>query len=242
MRVIRSLTLRHREGSCGGDGGGVGDLQEWGEDQSVWVLVLFPVTNLGSLYLLLNFISLSVHTMRAVVLKPLVGVVTQSATTRLLGGALSVDRHRCHSRGWLWRRACCNGRRRGWCCSPKLVWGIGGGQHPTHCSLAQQTTTGQSAGYRPTLTCYKATTSPPSCVLLSLHTTLLSLSLSLSLQLCIKFDNEGQNKWVGHTLMKATYQHLAMKHLTRNLSKSSDCVSWPSDQQNSDLDATLQVT
>ena len=147
----------------------------------MWVLVLFPVTNLGSLYLLLNFISLSVHTMRAVVLKPLVGVVTQSAgATRLLGGALSVDRHRRHSWGRLRRRACCNGRRRGRCCSPKLVWGIGGGQHPTHCSLAQQTTTGQSAGYRPTLTCYKATTSTPSCVLLSLHTTLLSLSLSVS--------------------------------------------------------------
>ncbi|MPC30002.1 hypothetical protein E2C01_023256 [Portunus trituberculatus] len=84
--------------------------------------------------------------MRAVVLKPLVGVVTQSAATRLLGGALSVDRHCCHSWGRLRRRACCNGRRRGRCCSPKLVRGIGGGQHPTHCSLAQQTTTGTQCG------------------------------------------------------------------------------------------------
>lgn len=130
----------------------------------MWWVLLGPFTNLGSLNLLLNFISLSVHTLRAVVLKPLLGEVTPAGAAWLLAGAataaaLPVDCHGRHPRGRLRARAwCCrrNGRRCGsWSCSSKRVRATGGRRHPTHCSLAQQTTRGQSAGYTPTLSCYK---------------------------------------------------------------------------------------
>lgn len=164
----------------------------------MWWAQWVPITNLGSLNLLLNFISLSVHTLRAVVLKPLLGEVTPAGATWLLAGAtaaatLPVDRHGRHPGGQLGGRAHRHRNRRrcgSWSCSSKRVWATGGRRHPTHCSLAQQTTRGQSAGYTPTLSCYKATTSspPPAGATHSLHQ-LISLTPSLYLKyfpiLCI---------------------------------------------------------
>lgn len=90
---------------------------------------IYPITNLSSLQLLLNFIRLSVHTLWAVVLYPLLGVVCHAGTC-LLSRNLTVDRY-C----WCW----C------WCCwsSSKLRWGTGDCRCPTQSSLAQQTTQGQ---------------------------------------------------------------------------------------------------
>ena len=176
--------------------------------------------------------------MRAVVLKPLVGVVTQSTSTstRLLGGTLSVHHHhRRHSGGWLRRCACRrdNGRRCGRCWSSKVVWGTGDSQHPTHCSLAQQTTRGESAGYTPTLTSYKATTSANVCCVtyvthwhVSVSSSLCVSSTSISLHLFLSpiFSFTLKEKTNCLDTLSGQQIHFVMIYLARNLSKSNDWV------------------